>query len=139
MIIGPIVAFTVWHWAGWVLFGFGIINILLHHFPEKFTKHRNLMLVGFTVAMVAWLLTVEWVPLRISNSLLVNFLFIASIIAVVLGGWLAPDFNPGLDSLKKILVFCRLFINRSKICRQKQPFDQAQGPHGHHMGSQGSR
>ncbi|MBD3629872.1 efflux RND transporter permease subunit [Cyclobacterium sp.] len=87
IITGPIVAFTVWNWAGWVLFGFGVINVLLHHFPEKFGKHRNLMLVGFTVAMVAWLLTVEWVPLGVSNSLLVNFLFIATIIAVVLGGF----------------------------------------------------
>ncbi|WP_423127561.1 efflux RND transporter permease subunit [Gaoshiqia sp. Z1-71] len=87
VIAGPIVAFTVWHWAGWVLFGFGLINVLLFHFPERFGKYRNLMLVGLTVMAVAWLLTIEWVPLGVSNSTLVNFLFIALIIGIVLGGF----------------------------------------------------
>lgn len=87
VITGPIVAITVWYWAGWVLFGFGVINVLLHHFPEKFEKYRNLMLVGFTVVAVTWLLTVEWMPLGVSNSSLVNFLFIVTIIALVLGGF----------------------------------------------------
>ncbi|RQW06946.1 efflux RND transporter permease subunit, partial [candidate division KSB1 bacterium] len=79
IIAGPVVAFAVWHWAGWALFGFGLVNVLLFHFPERFGKHRNLMLVGLTVVTVAWLLTVEWVPLGVSNSALINFLFIAVI------------------------------------------------------------
>jgi copper/silver efflux system protein len=101
VIAGPIIAFTNWYWAGWVLFGFGVINVLLDHFPEKFERHRNLMLVGFTVVAVAWLLTVEWVPLGVSNSTLVNFLFIAVIIAVVLGG-----FTLFIRLYPRILMWC---------------------------------
>lgn len=98
---GPIIAFTVWSWGGWLLFGFGLINALLQRFPEQFEKHRNLMLVGFTVVMITWLLTVEWVPLGVSNSLLVNFLFIAFILAFVLGG-----FAIFIRLYPKILLWC---------------------------------
>jgi copper/silver efflux system protein len=85
LITGPVIAFTVWPWAGWVLFGFGLINVLLHHFPEILHKYRDLMMVGFTVVAVTWLLATEWVPLGVSNSLLVKFLFIALILVLVLG------------------------------------------------------
>lgn len=101
VIAGPIIAFTIWYWAGWVLFGFGVINVLLHSFPEKLEKHQTLMQVGFTVVTVVWLLTVEWVPLGVSNSILVNFIFIAIIIALVLGGFaLFIRFYP------RILLWC---------------------------------
>src|SRR5690606_26112912 len=101
VIVGPVIAFTIWAWAGWVLFGFGLINVLLFHYPEKFGKHRNLMLVGFTVVAVVWLLTTEWVPLGVSNSIVLNFLFIAVIIAFVLGAFaLFIRFYP------KILLWC---------------------------------
>lgn len=59
------------------------------------------MLVGFTVVAVAWLLTVEWVPLGVSNSLLTNFLFIAGIIALVLGG-----FSMFIRFYPRILLWC---------------------------------
>lgn len=85
IIMGPVIAFTVWAWAGWLLFGYGIVNLLLFYFPDKFSKHRNLMVIGLTVVAVAWLLATEWVPLGVSNSLLVNFLFIAAILGLVLG------------------------------------------------------
>jgi Cu(I)/Ag(I) efflux system membrane protein CusA/SilA len=101
MLAGLVIAFTVWYWAGLVLFGFGLVNVLLFHFPEKFGKHRNLMLVGLTVVAVAWLLTVEWVPLGVSTSTLVNFLFIAVIIAVVLGG-----FSLFIRLYPRILMWC---------------------------------
>lgn len=101
LIAGPVVAFAVWHWAGWALFGFGLVNVLLFHFPERFGKHRNLMLVSLTAAAVAWLLTIEWVPLGVSNSTLVNFLFIALIITIVLGG-----FALFIRVYSKILMWC---------------------------------
>ncbi len=82
---GPVIAFTIWAWAGWTLFGFGLVNLLLHYFPERLGRHKDLMRVGITVVAVAWLLTTEWVPLGVSNSMLVNFLFIAVILGLVLG------------------------------------------------------
>lgn len=85
LLSGPVVAFTVWSWAGWTLFGLGLANVLLHHFPERLGRYRDLMIVGVTVVAVAWLLTAEWVPLGVSNSLFANFIFIAAILGFVLG------------------------------------------------------
>jgi len=101
LLAGPVIAFTVWQWAGWLLFGFGLINVLLHHKPEKFAKHRNLMMVGFTAIMVAWLLAAEWMPLGVANSLLVNFLFIAFILVLFLG-----VFALFLRLYPRILMWC---------------------------------
>jgi Cu(I)/Ag(I) efflux system membrane protein CusA/SilA len=101
IIAGVIVAFSVWYWAGLVLVGYGVINVLLYHYPERFEKHRNLMLVGFTVVIIAWLLTVEWMPLGVANSAFVNFLFIATILAIVLGG-----FAIFIRFYSKILTWC---------------------------------
>jgi copper/silver efflux system protein len=85
LVSGLVISITVWTWAGIILIGFGLINLSLYHFPEKMEPHRNRMKVGFTVVAVAWLLAMEWVPLGVSNSLLVNFLFIVVIIGFVLG------------------------------------------------------
>lgn len=86
LLAGPIITFTVWTWGGWVLFAFGLINVLLHHFPA-FGKYRALLIVGTTVIAITWLLTTAWVPLGASNSLLVNFLFIATILGLILGSF----------------------------------------------------
>lgn len=101
ILVGPIIAFTVWAWAGWVLFVFGMVNALLYYFPEKLGKYRNLMTIGVTVVAIAWLLAMEWVPLGVSNSLLVNFLFIATILGLVLG-----SFALFLRFYPKILMWC---------------------------------
>ncbi len=101
LIGGPVIAFWVWSWAGWVLFAYGVVNILLHYYPDRLSRYRDLMRVGVTVAAVAWLLATEWVPLGVSNSLLVNFLFIAVILGLVLGGFaLFLRFYP------RILLWC---------------------------------
>jgi copper/silver efflux system protein len=98
---GPVIAILIWHWAGWVLFGYGLINILLLYYPERFEKHRNLLLIGFTAIAVAWLLTVEWIPLGVTNSTLMNFIFIALIIILILGG-----FTLFIRVYPKILMWC---------------------------------
>jgi len=85
LVAGPVIAFTVWPWAGWLLFGYGLIHLLIDYRPEQFARHRNLMVVGFTAASVSWLLASVWIPLGVSNSLLNNFLFIALILAFFLG------------------------------------------------------
>tara|TARA_Y100001972_G_scaffold125079_1_gene175554 strand:+ start:1524 stop:5348 length:3825 start_codon:yes stop_codon:yes gene_type:complete len=98
---GPVIAFWVWSWAGWVLFVYGVVNILLHYYPDRLSRYRDLMRVGVTVVAVAWLLATEWVPLGVSNSLLVNFLFIAVILGLVLGG-----FALFLRYYPRILLWC---------------------------------
>jgi Cu(I)/Ag(I) efflux system membrane protein CusA/SilA len=107
ILAGPVIAFTVLPWAGFVLFGFGTINALLHHFPDKLSKYRDLLLVGFTVIAVSWLLAMEWMPLGVSNSLLVNFLFIGLVLALVLG-----LFAYFIRIYPRILMWC---LNNKKL------------------------
>lgn len=101
LIAGPIIAFTIWHWAGWTLFGFGLINTLLYHFPEKLEPHRHILRIGVTVLAVTWLLASQWMPLGASNSLIVNFIFIAVILTLTLGA-----FALFLRVYPKILMWC---------------------------------
>src|SRR5690606_20919388 len=97
----PIIAFTIWQWAGWTLFGFGLINVLLYHFPEKLQPHKNFLRIGVTVLAVTFLLATQWMPLGSSNSLFVNFIFIALILALTLGA-----FSLFLHVYPKILMWC---------------------------------
>jgi len=101
VVLGPIVAFTIWSWAGWVLFAFGIANLLIHYEPERVGKYQDYIRVGITVIAISWLLTVKWLPLGVSNSLLVNFIFIALIIGLVLG-----SFSIFLHYYPRILLWC---------------------------------
>ncbi|SEJ15003.1 Cu(I)/Ag(I) efflux system membrane protein CusA/SilA [Cyclobacterium xiamenense] len=88
LISGILTWIFVWSWAGWVLIGFGLINLALHYFPEKVEPWRNFLKVGFTLLSIAWLLAGEWMPLGVSRSQLTNFLFISVIIGLVLGAFL---------------------------------------------------
>ncbi|GAB2497456.1 efflux RND transporter permease subunit [Algoriphagus taiwanensis] len=87
LILGPIIAFTVWSWAGWFLFAFALLNVLADQFPEKVEPHKNLAVIGITLLFITWLLTGLWMPLGVSVSKVVNFGFIALLLAIVLGGF----------------------------------------------------
>lgn len=91
--------FTLWWsvWAGITIIFLGANNIL-NYFGEKeklpysqlntiFNLHHNTITISIITVAVAWLLAGEWMPLGVSNSLLINFLFIAVVIAFVLGGF----------------------------------------------------
>jgi copper/silver efflux system protein len=101
VILGPIIAFTVWAWAGWVLFAFGVANLLFQYYPERVGVYQDYIRVGITVIAISWLLTVKWLPLGVSNSLLINFIFIALIIGLVLG-----FFSIFLRYYSRILLLC---------------------------------
>ena len=101
VILGPIIAFTVWAWAGWVLFAFGVANLLIQYYPERVGVYQDYIRVGITVIAISWLLTVKWLPLGVSNSLLINFIFIALIIGLVLG-----FFSIFLRYYSRILLWC---------------------------------
>src|SRR5690554_2179593 len=101
LLVGPIIATSFWAWAGWALFGFGLANVLLHHYPERLGSYRDLMIIGVTVVAVAWLLATEWVPLGVSNSMFTNFVFIAAILGLVLS-----IFALFLRFYPRILMWC---------------------------------
>ncbi|TDQ18952.1 Cu(I)/Ag(I) efflux system membrane protein CusA/SilA [Algoriphagus boseongensis] len=108
LVLGPVIAFTIWSWGGWLLFAFGLLNVLAYQFPEKVEPKRNLATIGITLLFVTWLLTGLWMPLGVSVSKLVNFGFIAFLLALVLGG-----FAGFIKIYPKILVWC--LANKGKF------------------------
>jgi Cu(I)/Ag(I) efflux system membrane protein CusA/SilA len=126
LIISGIVSLWWVVWAGIVLIALGI-NGLAYHFAEEnkfrslklnefLKKNYNIIAIVIITSAVAWLLAKEWMPLGVTNSLLINFLFIAFIIAVVLGGFKGfIFFYPGilnwcLENKKKFLLIPVLIV-----------------------------
>ncbi len=101
VILGPIIAFTIWPWAGWLLFGYGLIHTAAFHFPEKIEKHKSLLIIAVTLLAVTWLLTQQWMPLGVSVSTFTNFIFIALLLVFVLGG-----FSLFIRIYPRILIWC---------------------------------
>ncbi|MGK0639511.1 efflux RND transporter permease subunit [Schleiferia thermophila] len=120
--------FVLWWsvWAGTVILLLGINNLLAHFGEQQklpspnlnnlFTKHHNSFTIAIVAIAVSWLLATEWMPLGVSNSLLLNFVFIALILGLVLGGFqLFIKFYPTLlnwclDNKKKFLLLPVLII-----------------------------
>lgn len=87
LFFGPIIALTVWSWAGWLLFGYGLVHTAAFHYPEKVEKRKSFLIIAVTLLAVTLLLTQEWMPLGVSVSTLTNFIFIALLLTLVLGGF----------------------------------------------------
>jgi Cu(I)/Ag(I) efflux system membrane protein CusA/SilA len=49
-----------------------------------FNRHHSLITIAIVTIAVSWLLAQQWMPLGVTNSLLLNFIFIILIIGVVL-------------------------------------------------------
>ncbi|MCS5489206.1 efflux RND transporter permease subunit [Algoriphagus limi] len=98
---GIVIAFTIWSWAGWVLATYGLIHSLAFHFPEQIESRKNFLIITVTLVAVASLLTLEWMPLGVSNSTWINFLFISFLLTLVLGG-----FSLFIKVYPKILRWC---------------------------------
>ncbi|HMQ00642.1 MAG TPA: efflux RND transporter permease subunit, partial [Cyclobacteriaceae bacterium] len=81
---GIFIAIMYLPWAGITLILFAVNN-LLNQFYEPYKNYHAGITVAIAVTSVAWLLTTEWLPLGVSNSLLLNFIFILLIIGLVLG------------------------------------------------------
>ncbi|GGG15313.1 efflux RND transporter permease subunit [Pontibacter amylolyticus] len=71
--------------AGITLILIAANNLLNYYQPERFGRHHSLIMVAIAVLAVSWLLATEWVPLGVSVSYFVNFIFILLIIGLVLG------------------------------------------------------
>ena len=67
-------------WAGLALIGFGLNGIIA--FERRVFQPIN---IGITVMAVSWVLAEAWMPLGTSNSLWINFLFVAVMIGLLLG------------------------------------------------------
>ncbi len=108
IVAGFLVAFTVWAWGGWLLVGYGMVHAAAFHFPEKVGRHKSLLVITVTLLFVTWLLTGLWMPLGVSVSHFTNFLFIALLLTVVLGGFAAF-----IRVYPRILMWC--LTNKGKF------------------------
>ncbi len=68
-----------------VLVVFGINNLLENYWPESKRKFVNIINITVSLLIVVYVLTHAWMPMGAQNTMLVNFLFVAGLIAVVLG------------------------------------------------------
>lgn len=120
--------FVLWWsvWAGTVMLLLGVNNLLANlgvqqklpspNLNNLFTKHHNSFTIAIVAIAVSWLLATEWMPLGVSYSLLLNFIFIALILGLFLGGFqLFIKFYPKLlnwclDNKKKFLLLPVLII-----------------------------
>jgi copper/silver efflux system protein len=84
-------------WAGVMLILLGVNNIIGYLAVQQklpssqlnkwVALHHNTITIAIVAVGVSWLLAREWMPLGVSNSLLLNFIFIAIILGTVLGGF----------------------------------------------------
>jgi len=89
MILGLIFV-VFWHtWPAMALVAIGINNLLDFRWPEQRKEFPNQINIGITVLVASWYLTKEWLPLGAHNNIVINFLFVAGIIAVILTALMA--------------------------------------------------
>lgn len=81
--IGLIVFYS--SWIALVLVIIAINNLVQDYLPESTQKYSNIINVAVLLITVMFFLTKGWMPLGAQNSLFVNLLFVAVVVATVLG------------------------------------------------------
>ncbi|MGK7392249.1 MAG: efflux RND transporter permease subunit [Candidatus Cyclobacteriaceae bacterium M2_1C_046] len=72
-------------WAGIMFIALGLNNLLQPYWPNKRKHYADYLNLGIVLVGVLYFLNKEWLPLGADNSFLINLLFIAGIITIVLG------------------------------------------------------
>ncbi|MEQ9262039.1 MAG: efflux RND transporter permease subunit, partial [Owenweeksia sp.] len=95
-------------WGGVLLMLFGVIGIVKNIFDAKKESLSRPVLFLFNYAEliivligVIWLLAKYWLPLGASQSLLLNFIFVALLVGLILGGFTLLEYQ-----YKRILKWC---------------------------------
>ncbi len=85
LILAGILAVIFWHtWPALALVAVGINNLLDYRWPERRKEFPNYINIAITVLVAAYYLTIEWVPLGAHNSTFINYVFVSSIIGIIL-------------------------------------------------------
>ncbi len=71
-------------WPALALTAIGINNLLDYLWPENRKEYTNYFNIGITLLVAVYYLSIEWLPLGAHNSTLINFIFVAGIVAVIL-------------------------------------------------------
>jgi Cu(I)/Ag(I) efflux system membrane protein CusA/SilA len=82
---GPLFAILWGIYPALALTALGINNLLENRWPEKYKKIPDLINNGIILLVAVYYLAVEWMPLGVANSVLVNILFVGGITAFILG------------------------------------------------------
>ena len=85
LILAGICIIAIWQMLpALALVAVGVNNLLEHKWPEKRKEYPNYINIAITVLVALYYLTVEWLPLGAHNGTIVNFLFVAGIVTVIL-------------------------------------------------------
>lgn len=71
-------------WPALALTAIGINNLFDYRWSEKRSAYPNYINIGITLLVALYWLADKWLPLGAHNSTLINFLFVAGIVAVIL-------------------------------------------------------
>ena len=86
LIIAGLFAIIFWQtWPALALIAIGFNNLLDYRWAENRKEFTNYINIAITVLVAAYYLSIEWLPLGAHNSTLINFIFVAGIIAIILG------------------------------------------------------
>jgi len=72
-------------WLALVLVAIGINGLLAHRWPEHRRYMVNYINIALTLLVVLYFLSMEWMPLGAQRSLLLNLLFVLTLVVIVLG------------------------------------------------------
>ncbi|HEY3371246.1 MAG TPA: efflux RND transporter permease subunit [Prolixibacteraceae bacterium] len=85
LVLGGILILVLWQfWPALALIAVGLNNLLDHRWPENRKEYTNYINIAITVLEAVFFLSEEWLPLGAHNNLVVNFLFVAGIVSVIL-------------------------------------------------------
>jgi len=86
LIVAGLLFVAIWQvWPALALVAVGINNLQDYRWPKERKEFSNYINIAITVLVALYYLSMEWLPLGAHNSLFVNFLFVAGIVAVILG------------------------------------------------------
>lgn len=81
---GLVLLFSPYTWAALALLAFGLLNGAVVLYP-RYEEHRPWINIAIVVLVVTYLFSRYWLPLGPSTSFFLNFLFVALLIAIILG------------------------------------------------------
>ena len=84
IVAGLFIAIFWLMWPALAITAVGINNLLDYRWSEKRKEFPNYINIFITVLFATWYLAIEWLPLGAHNSEIVNFIFVAGIISVIL-------------------------------------------------------
>ena len=98
---GLFISLYVLWWAGLFILLMGISGLIQQVFHPRIKPYKSMINMGITLLVVLVLLASEWLPIGVDRSLFLNIIFLALIIAFVLG-----LFRLFLYHYPRILTWC---------------------------------